>query len=400
MATNELAIRSVALNDDRTTLTFDIHIGGEIHPIYFRSKDTPLTANAEAMITPMLLPAMKTDSTIVTDGVVSRRFLESLTIAQDILQTWEPSFHRAVLEASSKTTQEVPTGGRVGCFFTCGVDSFYTLIKHREEITDLIFVHGYDIPLHKHELRAKTSAAIRKVAEAFGKNVIELETNLEPFLSQYSGWVHYNLGPALAAAGHTLAPAIRRIFIPASDTYDHLIPEGSHPLLDPLWGSDHLEFIHDGCEATRVKKVQMIAEHEVPMAHLRVCWVNPDQAYNCGRCEKCTRTMINLHVAGALHRCQTFNRPLTVRQVLRMDRKELTAFFYAENLAALEEANRPEDQALRDALSKFLKGKSRLARAKDWIALRLLEYPAVFGAVQSVFRKIQAFLRPKVMARY
>ena len=400
MTKNELEIRSVALSDDRKALTFDIHIDGETHPIYFRSKDAPLTANAEAMVTPMLLPAMKTDSTIVTDGVVSQRFRANLAIAQDILQTWEPSLHRAVLDVSSKTTQGESRGERVGCFFTCGVDSFYTLIKHREEITDLIFVHGYDIPLHKHELRTKTSAAIRKVAQAFGKNVIELETNLEPFVSRYSGWVHYNIGPALAAAGHTLAPEISRIFIPASDTYDHLLPEGSHPLLDPLWSSDHLEFVHDGCEATRVKKVRMIAEHEIPMAHLRVCWVNPDEAYNCGRCEKCTRTMINLHVAGALQRCQTFDRPLTVRQVLRMNRKDFTAFFYAENLAALEQANRPEDEALRDALAKFLKGKSALARAKDWITLRLLKYPAVFGTLQPLFRKIQAFLRPKVVARY
>ena len=41
------------------------------------------------------------------------------------------------------------------------------------------------------------------------------------------------------------------------------------------------------------------------MRHLRVCWQNPDNAYNCGRCEKCFRTMLDLWVVGALDRCDT-----------------------------------------------------------------------------------------------
>ena len=40
-------------------------------------------------------------------------------------------------------------------------------------------------------------------------------------------------------------------------TYAHLGPLGSHPLLDPLWSSEDVELVHDGCEATRLDKLAL-----------------------------------------------------------------------------------------------------------------------------------------------
>jgi hypothetical protein len=37
------------------------------------------------------------------------------------------------------------------------MDSFYMLLKHRAEITHIIFVHGFDIDLEDRELRAQAS---------------------------------------------------------------------------------------------------------------------------------------------------------------------------------------------------------------------------------------------------
>ncbi len=404
MHDKELIIRSVHLSQDARSLKFDIHIDGETHPIFFRSTEARLTVNLEGIITAMLLPAMKTGSTIVADGPVSQRFLENLPVAQDILQTWDSSLHRVRVEGHSETQRSEGSDGRVGTFFTGGVDSFYTLIKQRQQISDLIFVHGYDIPLGQTALRAKTSAAIHQIASAYGKNVIELESNLEPFMQRYAGWVTFCMGPALAAAGHLLSPALKQIYFPASATYADLIPLSSHPMLDPLWSSEQLEFLHDGCEATRLRKVQIISEHEVAMEHLRVCWENRNQAYNCGRCEKCTRTMINLYVAGALDRCRTFDRPLTIRQVRSVGITErnraLYAPLYAENLEALEQANRPEDRVLREALAKVLKGTSSIGRLKTNIAKGLLEYPAVFRILRPLYRRIQAIFNRDSLVKY
>jgi len=65
----------------------------------------------------------------------------------------------------------------VGCFFTGGVDSFFTYLRHRNEVTDLIFVHGYDVDLDDLPRRAEISAMGRAIEQATGVRFIELETN-------------------------------------------------------------------------------------------------------------------------------------------------------------------------------------------------------------------------------
>jgi hypothetical protein len=116
-------------------------------------------------------------------------------------------------------------------------------------------------------------------------------------------------------------------------------PHGSHPLLDPLFRTEEMELVHDGGEADRDEKVERIASHESVAKHLRVCWRNTDGAYNCGRCEKCLRTMLSLLAVGALDRCATFGSELRESDVAAM---EITSGpllrFAEENLRRLEAA--------------------------------------------------------------
>ena len=124
------------------------HVGGTKNP------------NIEAIVTPMVLPAMVTGSRLLIDRPVSPKFLENLGVVQDIFSVWQPWLEPLDIVAPDEAPPAASRGKRVGALFTGGVDSFYTLIKHQREITDLVFVHGYDIPLHKTELRAAASAAM------------------------------------------------------------------------------------------------------------------------------------------------------------------------------------------------------------------------------------------------
>jgi hypothetical protein len=128
--------------------------------------------------------------------------------------------------------------------------------------------------------------------------LIEIETNLRDTSDDYCPWFQYH-GAMLAAVSHMLAGQVERIYIPSSYTYEQLGDCGSHPFLDPLWSSGDLAFVHHGAETGRVAKVERISRSEVARRHLRVCWENVDEAYNCGRCEKCIRTSINLRIVGA-----------------------------------------------------------------------------------------------------
>lgn len=319
--------------------------------VFFGSSDTALTATGEAGVTCALLVAMTSAQECTVDAPLSPRFLSGVRRAQEILSFWRPELATVDVRSTSTRVQPRLGGDRVGMFFSGGLDSFYTLLKHEGEITDLIFVHGFDIRLHNHELRRRASEMVRDVAARLGKEVIEIETDLEPLLSSCLKW-DYSHGIALACVGHLLQHHFRRIYIPATHTYGDLLPWGSHPLLDPLWSTETLEFVHDGCEATRIRKAARIAESDVALDSLRVCFRNWDGAYNCGRCEKCVRTKINLQCVGALGRCRTLGA-LDLRDVYRIANfGESTRAFIEENLRALErQRNNPElERALRRVL--------------------------------------------------
>ena len=109
-----------------------------------------------------------------------------------------------------------------------------------------------------------------------------------------------------------LGPLLRRVLVPAGDTHlRSVLLAPSNALLDPLFTTESTEFVHHGCEATRLQKIRRsIGRSELALAHLRVCHANHDPGspplYNCGACPKCVRTMAALQAAGLLDRCASF----------------------------------------------------------------------------------------------
>jgi hypothetical protein len=158
------------------------------------------------------------------------------------------------------------------------------------------------------------------------------------------------------------------MFIAASRSYADLIPLGSHPLLDPLWSTETTEFVHDGCEATRIEKAAVIASDDIALKHLRVCWENRGGAYNCGRCEKCLRTMACLRTLGVLQRCSAFESPLNLKALADLKVKRIPRAYLENNLEVLERSG--ADPELAEALRRCLSGRRHAGLARR--ALRKL----------------------------
>ena len=298
-----------------TQIVCRLDLAGVTHEVWFRISSGAANAAVEAFVAFTLLPAMKEGADLVLDRRMSERVLRNVDTIEGIFTCWQPETFRHVAIHAPSTHALTPMGEEVACFFSAGVDSFFTLLKHQDEITTPS-VHGFDISLENTSLSAKVSATVREVATRLNKKVIEIHTNIRTFSDSRLSWDMYH-GSALAAIGLMLAPSFSKIYIPATHTYRDLLPWGSHPLIDPLWSSEQVGFVHDGCEATRVEKVAAISKSEVAMSTLRVCWRNPDGAYNCGRCDKCLRTMVNLHLAAALGRCSTLPGALNLKDLAR-----------------------------------------------------------------------------------
>jgi hypothetical protein len=154
------------------------------------------------------------------------------------------------------------------------------------------------------------------------------------------------------------------VIVPASYHVNELFPWGSHPQLDPLWSSSAVTFEHHGHDATRPEKVASIAGNDAAMAHLRVCWENPGNAYNCGRCEKCLRTMINLHAVGAGARCRTLPSALPLEAVRGLRLSHGGQVFARENLAAMGDADVGEPELRRALLAAVRSSRARELRRR------------------------------------
>jgi hypothetical protein len=318
-------------------LRLRIRVGDSEHIVQYKTGDIRLTPSVDALLSLTLLPAMSQGAMLQVRGEVSPRLLAAVPRIMDLVCGWQPALHRVTLEDAVPRATVPAAGHRVGSFFSGGLDSFYTLLKHRDTITDLIHIYGFQRQSRDVSLRQRTSDLVHRVAAQFGKNVIEIESDYRAFLAPYVSHTLLAHGASLATVGHLLGPDFKRIYIAASYHQDDLFPWGSHPDLDPLWSTESLDVVHDGCDATRVDKARLVAQSDLAMQSLRVCHKNSRENLNCGRCEKCIRTMINLAAVGGLDRCSTFAAPLTIQKVRRLlGGAHGPEVFLKENLRALD----------------------------------------------------------------
>jgi hypothetical protein len=289
----------------------------------------PLGGLGDALAVGLLTPAMFEREALIVDAPLSKPLLDNLARAQEILSCWFDYLSAIAVSASGIDDQicATPSGMGVGCFFTGGVDSWYSLLKNEPRITHLVLVRGFDIGLDNEALWRKTHATVAFVAQRLGKRLIACETNLREIADKrralwgrrHDGdfWGQCLHGAALASVGLMLRHDINEMIIGATHSYRQIRPWGSSPLLDPLWSSGPVRVMHDGCEAGRIEKTRAIAQCDLALETLRVCY-HDSGAYNCGRCEKCVRTMLALRTCGALDRARTFPEGLSLSRVRQM----------------------------------------------------------------------------------
>ncbi len=339
------------VRDHGHRVEFRVSDGDAIFDIYFECRDMELSLSAEAIAACLLFPYMATKQRLELSAI-DHQLHGSIDQIQDIAGMWFPKLEKTQVTAGAKTNNSAGNG--VAAFFSGGMDSFYTLEKNLPVIETLLFVHGFDVELDDAVSRSLCSELVRQAGRHYGKKTIEIETNLRQLLDVYIHW-GFSHGAAFAAIAYLLHNAFAQVFIASSYTYLQIFPWGSHPLLDPLWSSQTLRIVHDGCEASRVDKARTLAKSPFAMNNLRVCWENPGSSYNCGVCEKCLRTMTNFEAVGASNYGQLFPVQLSLEKIRAIPYLKTGARIFAqENLDTLVANDiRPDLQrAWRDLLQR------------------------------------------------
>lgn len=313
----------------------------------------------------LLLPAMKLGEDLVIQGSISARLHAGLTEIIRIVSGWNIGLKPIELRVDELVPDRI-TAAPVGSFFTGGVDSFYTYLRHKHDqdpITHLMLARGYDIDRRNDRLWDAITRRFEQLAEEEQVTFIEIESNVRSLTDPILSWT-YSHGGCLAAAALCLRKGISRMYIASSADAEHQALRGSHLAIDHLWSTEALSFVHDGWEASRMNKIDwQIAHSPLALKHLRVCYNNEQQTtYNCGKCEKCLRTMVSLYAAGVLDRAETFPSQIDPNHLaaVTIDGYD-DAVFHRENLVALRARGLAPDlqHALEAALANAAKRNAR-----------------------------------------
>jgi hypothetical protein len=325
----------IAFSDVRTSgneVRGTIDVGGERFELWFRVTGATALASPEAFTVAAVPVAMARNLEIEAPGPLPGELVNGLEAWQRAVATWYPD-RLSPVPVRARVRRPKKAADRTACFFTCGVDSFFTALRHLDRIDALVFMYGFDVPLVElPDLRSAVTAGVRAAAKELGKPLVEVETNLHDFSDRFeSPWGTTYHGAALAAVAHLLSPSFGEVLVGGTHTYGDLFPWGSHPVVDPLLSSDKVRLVHDGADADRVEKTIAVAESPVALRHLRVCWENRDGTYNCGQCRKCLRTQIALRIAGKLEACATLPDQIDLDAVRSMPLGDVnTIAFIAE----------------------------------------------------------------------
>lgn len=302
-----------------------------------------------------LMPAMIKGSNLNIIGDISKKLSKNNIKVQGLLSKWG-NFSKINLEVKNIKDSSDPK--YVACFFSLGVDSFYTFLKNKKgsnkKITHFILVHGFDVKLKDKTLFNKIEKNILEICRKEDIKLITVKTNLRDFSENYLSW-DWEHGPALASIALLLRRKLKIVYMAGPHSKSQLMPLGLHPELDYLWSGDYMNIIHDGLAHTRLEKIKIyISKSSLALKYLRVCWKNVDGKYNCGKCNKCIRTMVDLKLCNVLDKARTFPPSLSLKRVRNVySPNPDTIVFIEDSLNELERQKRFPDlqQALKYSLN-------------------------------------------------
>ena len=352
-------------------------VNGGGFAVWFRlpSDCGPVPIWGDPFLVGFLIPCMYTGESIRVVAPVSRKLLAAIPTIQRQFLSWYPDLTK--IDIAADDTHSGYRSDRPvtrGAFFSAGVDSLYTLIKHHQDIDYLLLIHGFENPLRASRRLAATLDLVKAYGKAYNKKWLTVYTNLRAMADQnLAPWGRrskkiffgdYYMGSMLAAVGLSMQNRFQEIFIAASHRHDAQVPYSSHRLVDFLWSTENLTFHHDGCEASRLEKIREIGtQHPETLGNLQVCESNLDGEINCCCCDKCLRTMLGLELYGLLDRCGTFPLPLSYKKIVRLANLKRWRRDY-EELLDLAQQNKRDDAAR--SLGKLLSNRFSGARIVNY----------------------------------
>ena len=311
--------------DGETTITVTIESPNqERSQLWYRlptQYNSLLTPSCDPFVVATILLSMQWAAPVAVHGQVSPSLLQNLEEFQAAWSAWEPQRYHPV-KISADVEQEQPpaeSSDKAIVAFSGGVDSCFTVFRHRSDrcgrwqrnLQAGLMIHGLDIPLDEQQPFAKAAEKSKALLASLGVELIPLATNFRQLPLDWEN----AFGTALASCLMLLEGGYTTGLIASSFPYQALsFPYGSNPITDWMLSTKAFQIVHDGAAFPRLEKMGEIAHWPEALQSLRVCWQGSQKDHNCGRCEKCVRTILNFRILGVgLPEC--FEEDITDEQI-------------------------------------------------------------------------------------
>ena len=364
-----------------------------------------LSPEPEAFLTACVLPAIRTgERRILLEDAVCPRLAEGLATAAALLEGWYGGVRGPIpIQAAGGFRAPAPRQpARSALFFTGGIDSSHLLsVNRRQYPRDSLHPHSFADGLLVHgNLKAESEdspwsvrsfAAVGEAAEAAGLTLLPVRTNLWELLPDLPFVSRESLSSGLAATAHLFRRRWTRVSIATGLDVASEVPRGTHPMLDPLYGSSAVDIRHDPIRLTRLERLAELAAAPLGVARLVVCLAYPGPPrLNCGECEKCVRTMTQLVAIGRLEEARSFpHHDVSPERIRSVPIGSVEAQYYVEALPGLAQRGRGDLVAAIEAKLQEIARLERWSADEDWKGrLRRLDRRFLGGRLVALRRRL------------
>jgi hypothetical protein len=236
------------------------------------------------------------------DGV----FLESLDQVKSVIQNWYPNFSFAGRVLVGKLVSNRFSGDGCALLFSGGLDSTVSFIRNKDRKPALVSIWGLDVLTNKEAVWLTARNQLSSFAEKEGVAVNFVKTNARQLLNeQYlsaefgvSWWEMVSHGlTTIGLCAPLTKDGLGTVLIASTDSVKEMkYPWGSFVKLDNRICWADVKIVNDGSEFSRQEKIKYVFKDYVSKAScpvLRVC-TSSTRSLNCGKCEKCLRTITGL----------------------------------------------------------------------------------------------------------
>lgn len=326
-----------------------------------------LTADADsALLAAFPLAMWQGERRLQLEGDLCPRLADNARTAMALLAGWNPGLRPLALEVTERAPERpaAPHEARDAALcFSGGVDTLAALRLNRRHVPaghparyrQGLFAFGlnsYDLAAdgprpERWRAYEAQGARLARLAEACDLTLVRVASNLRSLYPSFEAWGAVAHGSSLAAFGHAIRRRLRSLAIANSGlgVGPEIVP---HPLLDGFYASHDLDVHSVHATLPRLEKVREVAQWPEGLAALRVCYLidlPAEGQVNCGRCEKCVRTMVQLLAvgSGALARAPFPVHDVTPAELERISFDGLMArIFFTEVMPALAAQGRDD----------------------------------------------------------